>query len=129
MADEEDTAIRLPDLTPIAAEEGAGPGDDPRQSHTSAGLAGRSSFFSFVRSYIPSDGGAPRLVSNFYGSCLGVWDSRDGAFLQALEDSHYHQVFRSLVTFQRPSDGSPRCVPPSLALSHIILAAIHVKLS
>jgi hypothetical protein len=49
----------LPDLTPVAAEAGAAEGD-PRPVYTWAGppVEGRS----IVRSYPPSDGGAPRLV-------------------------------------------------------------------
>jgi WD40 repeat protein len=102
--------ITLADLTPlVAAEAGAALEGDPRPVYTWAGPSGRA--LSLVRSYTPSDGGAPRLVADVGGAdaFLGVWDTGTGAFLGALQvpgpapcDSE------SCITYQRPSDGRPR---------------------
>jgi WD40 repeat protein len=62
-----------------------------------------------VRSYLPSDGGAPRLVAVAGDDVkLGVWDTGTGAFLGALQgpDPEYESI--SLLTYQRASDGRPR---------------------
>jgi hypothetical protein len=98
---------RLPDLTPVAHESGSGEGD-PRPVYTcqiEEGLA-----LGPLRSYTPSDGGAPRLMARVkVGAirCLGVWESSTGASLGALEAPPSHS-FESLVTYQRSSDGCPR---------------------
>jgi WD40 repeat protein len=96
----------LADLTPVAAEAGAAEGD-PRPVYTwtspSAGEDG------MVRSYTPSDGGAPRLVVAAAvggGATLCVWDTGTGAFLGALQGPG--RALWSLVTYQRPSDARPR---------------------
>jgi hypothetical protein len=52
--------ITMPDLRPVAAEAGAAEGD-PRLVYTWAGLS--KAMMSLARSYLPSDGGAPRLVA------------------------------------------------------------------
>jgi WD40 repeat protein len=62
-----------------------------------------------VRSYLPSDGGAPRLVAVLGGGAfLRVWDTGTGTLLQALEFPQPGQELGSLVTYQRPSDDRPR---------------------
>jgi hypothetical protein len=96
----------LPDLTPVAPEPGAAEGD-PRPVYT-CHEEGRSP--GPLRSYTPSGGGAPRLVTPANvdtTGCLGVWDSGSGAWLAALQAPPSHS-FESLVTYQRPSDGRPR---------------------
>jgi hypothetical protein len=97
--------FRPPDLRPVAAEAGAVEGE-PRPLYTWE--VPRDSSIGLVRSYTPSDGGAPRLVVRLRWGFLGVWDTRAGAFLGALTLPHTHQTFRSLVTYQRPSDGRAR---------------------
>jgi hypothetical protein len=73
---------RLADLTPVAAETGPAEGD-PRPVYTWEGPGG--SRLSLVRSYPPSDGGAPRLAAGVWRTglaCfLGAWDTGTGAFL------------------------------------------------
>jgi hypothetical protein len=99
---------RLPDLTPLAPEPGLAAEGDPRPVYTcqlEGGLA-----IGPLRSYTPSDGGAPRLVARGnvdLTRCLGVWDSGSGAWLAALQAPR-SQFFQSLVTYQRGSDGRPR---------------------
>jgi hypothetical protein len=96
----------LADLTPVAAEAGAAEGDI-RWVYTWEGLPGN--WMSKVRSYPPSDGGAPRLVA-MVGTdcCMGVWDTGTGAFLAALQGPEGAGDVDRLVTYQRPSDGRPR---------------------
>jgi WD40 repeat protein len=96
----------LPDLTPVAAEAGAAQGN-PQPVYTWTGPEGGGE--GLVRSYTPSDGGAPRLVAvagGVPGANLGVWDTATGAFLGALQGPDH--VVCSLVAYQRASDGRPR---------------------
>jgi hypothetical protein len=98
--------LPLPDLTPVAAEAGAAEGG-PQQVYTWAGPPGDMP--GVVRSYSPSDGGAPRLVAaSGHWDFFGVWETGTGAFLQALHAPTPGHVSRSLLTYQRPSDGRPR---------------------
>jgi hypothetical protein len=101
-------ADKLADLTPVAAEAGAGAAEgDPRPVYTWAGPPG--SRLSSLGSYTPFGGGPPRLVADVGDSdSLGVWDTGTGAFLGALECQRGHGVVDSLVTYQRRSDGRPR---------------------
>jgi hypothetical protein len=95
-----------PDLTPVAAEAGAAEGD-PRPIYTWAGSSG--GVLGFVSSYLPSDGGAPRLVAvGGDHAALGVWDTGTGAFLGALPCPPGLETVFTLLTYQRPSDGRPR---------------------
>jgi WD40 repeat protein len=95
------------DLTPVAAEAGAAEGD-PRPVYTWEGPPASTS--SLVRSYAPSNGGAPRLVAGVgFGHSLGVWDTGTGAFLSALQGPGPDYSVRC-VTYQRSSDGRPRVV-------------------
>jgi hypothetical protein len=100
-------AAGLADLTPVAAEAGAGAAEgDPRPVYT---WMSPSEGGGLVGSYLPSDGGAPRLVSVVgFGQSLCVWDTGTGALLQALQGPDPGRVCRSLATYQRPSDGRPR---------------------
>jgi hypothetical protein len=92
------------DLTSVVAEAGAAEGD-PRPVYT---WEGPLNFIqSIVRSYTPSDGGAPRLVANIAGQPLGVWDTGTGTFVGALE-SPQPDYSVQCVTYQRQSDGRPR---------------------
>jgi WD40 repeat protein len=96
----------LADLTPlVAAEAGAAEGD-PRPVYTWTGPAGDEQ--AMMSSYLPSDGGAPRLVAAGIGggATLCVWDTGTGALLRALQGPDH--VVWSLVAYQRRSDGSPR---------------------
>jgi hypothetical protein len=96
----------LADLTPVAAEAGAAEGD-PRPVYTWAGRWVPRSCL--VRSYPPSDGGAPRLVGGVGpGASLGVWDTGTDAFLGALRAPKGARDIECLVTYQRASDGRPR---------------------
>jgi hypothetical protein len=96
---------RLGDLAPVAAGEGAAEGG-PRLVYTWAGPVGNT--LSRVRSYLPSGGGAPRLVADVGPyTKLGVWDTATGAFLGALRGPDESSVC-TLVTYQRASDGRPR---------------------
>jgi WD40 repeat protein len=97
----------LGDLTPVAAEARATEGD-PRPVYTWEGPPGTKK--SMVRSYLPSDGGAPRLVAAGEGSdgALCVWDTGTGALLEALQGPGPQRVCRCLVTYQRASDGRPK---------------------
>jgi WD40 repeat protein len=99
--------MQLAGLTPVAAEAGAAEGD-PRLVYTWAGPSGFK--MSLVRSYLPSNGGAPRLVAAGEGdtSALCVWDTGTGAFLSGLQGPDPGRACRILVTYQRPSDGRPR---------------------
>jgi hypothetical protein len=93
-------------LTPVAAEAGAAEGE-PRLVYTWAGP--QANMPSLVRSYLPSDGGTPRLVAVIgAGAVLGVWDTGTGAFLGALQGSDTEVAFTNLIAYQRPSDGRPR---------------------
>jgi WD40 repeat protein len=99
--------MRLAGLTRLAAEAGAAEGD-PRPVFTWAGPS-RYDTLCVVRSYLPSGGGAPRLVAVVGNNdVLGVWDTGTGAFLQALQGPGGTEGVRSLLTYQRPSDGRPR---------------------
>jgi WD40 repeat protein len=93
--------IHLGDLRPVAAEAGAAEGD-PRPVYT---WTAPRWWGGIVRSYTPSDGGAPRLVAD-HGAALGVWDTGSGALLGALQGPDH--LFCSLVTYRRASDGRPR---------------------
>jgi WD40 repeat protein len=93
----------LGDLTPVAAKARAAEGD-PRPVYTWAGPPGTK--MSLVRSFNPSDGGAPRLVAA--DAFLCVWDTGTGAFLGALQGPDPRCVCRSLLAYQRASDGRPR---------------------
>jgi hypothetical protein len=100
----------LPDLTPVAAEAGAAEGD-PRLVYTWAGPPHNTRIG--VCSYLPSGGGAPRLVAEIgilpSPMCrLGVWDIGTGALLRALPCPQGSTTVVSLVTYQRSSDGRPR---------------------
>jgi hypothetical protein len=90
----------MADLTPVAAE------GDPRPVYKWTGAWGIE--LSLVRSYTPSDGGAPRLVATAGDLILGVWDTGTGAFLGALQGPEPEYESLSLVTYQRASDGRPR---------------------
>jgi hypothetical protein len=96
----------MADLTPVTAEAGAAEGD-PQPVYTWAGPP--DSRLSLVRSYTPSDGGAPRLVAGLGGvqASLRVWDTHNGALLGALPYPKGVTHIYSLVTYQRPSDGRP----------------------
>jgi hypothetical protein len=76
--------IRLPDLTPVA-QDVVPPGGAPLlvyTSQTAIAHRGIGSRRSILSSYIPSDGGSPRLVAMILPApCLGVWDTGSGAFL------------------------------------------------
>jgi WD40 repeat protein len=91
-------------LTPVAAET-RGAEDDPRLVYTWEGPGDRR--LGAVRLYTPSSGEAPRLVAGL-GASLGVWDTRTGAFLQALQGTGHQIAFTNIVTYQEPSDGRPR---------------------
>jgi hypothetical protein len=103
--------IRLPDLTPVA-QDVVPPGGAPLlvyTSQTAIAHRGIGSRRSILSSYIPSDGGSPRLVAMILPApCLGVWDTGSGEFLQALQASHGEQAFISFIAYQQPSDGRPR---------------------
>jgi hypothetical protein len=96
----------LADLTPVAADAGAVEGD-PRPVYTWAGPPGTQ--MNLVGSYLPSNGGAPRLVAagGGAGAALGVWDTGTGALLGALEGPGGRGC-RCLLTYQRASDDRPR---------------------
>jgi hypothetical protein len=97
----------LPDLTPVAEEAGAAEEGDPRPVYTWAGPRGTRTYL--VGSYLPSGGGAPRLVGGLgHGASLGVWDTATGAFLGALQAPKRARDMECLLTSQRPSDGRPR---------------------
>jgi hypothetical protein len=103
--------IRLADLVPVAAQAGKGGGDEPHRVFR--GHIPNCTAVSYLSSYTPSDGGAPRLVADINleacgTSLLGVWDTGTGAFLRALPSLTDDEVFTSLVTYQRPSDSRPR---------------------
>jgi hypothetical protein len=99
--------IRLEDLTPVPAEAGAAEGD-PRLVYSWTG-ASRYDTFAVVRSYTPSDGGAPRLVALVGdNNVVGVWETGTGAFLGGLQGPNPDDIFPGLVTYRRPSDGRPR---------------------
>jgi hypothetical protein len=93
----------------VAAEPGAAEGD-PRLTYTWQGPATNEPDM-LLRSYTPSDGGAPRLVAYVgAGTALGVWDTGTGAVLPALGGAQRGEVgvrLTSLVTYQWPSDGRP----------------------
>jgi WD40 repeat protein len=95
------------DLTPVAAEAGVAEGD-PRPVYTWAGPA--RNMQGLVRSYTPSDGGAPRLVvlHTGDGTSLGVWNTGTGALLQDLKCRGPDNDIWCLMTYQRASDGRPR---------------------
>jgi WD40 repeat protein len=96
----------LPDLTPVAVEAGAAEGD-PRPVYTWAGPRGKD--LSIVRSYTPSDGGAPRLVARCRGGRnLCVWHTGTGALLRALPCPKPDSPIFTFLTYQRPLDGRPR---------------------
>jgi hypothetical protein len=112
--------MRLAGLTRLAAEAGAAEGD-PRPVYTWEGTAG--SELSLVRSYLPSDGGPPRLVADVGDkSVLGVWEIGTGAFLGALQGPGppWQVAFASLVTYQRSSDGRPR-IAAGLNAGHLCI--------
>jgi hypothetical protein len=101
-------ATSLPDLTPVAPG-GEGAEGDARLVFTwQAETTNTTSFYELFRSYLPSGGGAPRLIADLPRAgtmderCLGVWDSGTSALLHVLEQS-----CTSLVTYQRQSDGVP----------------------
>jgi WD40 repeat protein len=101
----------LADLTPVAAEAGAAEGD-PRPVYKWTSPSADED--SMVRSYTPSDGGAPRLVVAAdvgSGADLCVWDTGTGALVQSLQGPD--RAVWSLLTYQRPSDGRPRVVASS----------------
>jgi hypothetical protein len=92
----------------------------PRQLYTCKGMRGAlgSAFYS-ISSYITSAGDT-RIVATWgelgededgddmeYYSVI-VWDVKTGAFLTALEVPEGKPPVRSLVTYQRASDGRPR---------------------
>jgi hypothetical protein len=106
-----EAAPDLPDLTPVAQEEGEEQGG-PRLVYTfeHAREVGWTRLCA-VRSYSPSDGGSPRLVATLLlgAHCfdgLGVWDSRSGAYLGSLSPTG--GTLRCLTTYQRGSDDRPR---------------------
>jgi hypothetical protein len=96
---------QMTNLAAVAAEAGAAEGD-PRPLYTKAGPWGIE--LSLVRSYPPSDGGAPRLVATAGDVILGVWDTGTGAFLGALQGPDPEYEATGLVTYKRASDGRPR---------------------
>jgi hypothetical protein len=106
MAELVGTAL-VADLTPVAAEAGAAEGD-PRPVYTWAGPPGDEQ--GRVRSYLPSGGGAPRLVAAVggAGASLCVWDTGPGALLATRQGPEPALGYTSLVTYQRASDGHPR---------------------
>jgi hypothetical protein len=95
------------DLRPVAAEAGAAEGD-PGPVYTWTGPLGRET--GLVRSYVPSDGGAPRLVADVGADVLRlcVWDSGTGALVRELRAPECSPVCRGLVTYQRRPDDRPR---------------------
>jgi hypothetical protein len=96
----------LADLTPVAAEAGAAEGD-PRQVYTWTGA--REYTPGLIRWYLPSDGGASRLVARVRGGrFIEAWDTGTGAFLGALQGFVPEVAFTSLITYQPPSGGRPR---------------------
>jgi hypothetical protein len=101
-------SMHLPDLTPAAPEPGALEGR-PRHVYTWEIDSGHGGVC--LAWYNPLGSGGARLVAGFRlkdGTCLGVWDTGTGAFVGDLRGlpSDYH--VRSLVTYERPSDGRPR---------------------
>jgi hypothetical protein len=95
----------------VAAKAGAAEGDPRVVYYTWEGplctlVLGK------VRSYLPSDGGAPRLVAGVWKeagpACLCVWDTGTGTFLGALQGLDDGKDIGAFVTYQRPSDGRPR---------------------
>jgi hypothetical protein len=102
----EDCSHRLPDLTPVPAEEG-----DPGPWPVYSWAAPSNTEPHIVRTYTPSDGDAPRLVAGEWQGraffLVGVWDTATGAFVGALQGPAPEQGFISLLTYQR-LDGRPR---------------------
>jgi hypothetical protein len=99
--------VTLPDLTPVAAEAGAASEGDPRPVYTWEGPWVTRSCL--VRSYLPSGGGAPRLVGGVGpDASLGVWDTGTGACLGGLQAPQGARDIECLVTYQRASDGRSR---------------------
>jgi hypothetical protein len=81
---------------------------DSRRVYTWEGNEGDRSVAP-VRTYLPSNEGVPRLVAAVGpNGALGVWATGTGAFLGALQNPKSRQEIRSLVTYQRPSDGRLR---------------------
>jgi hypothetical protein len=103
------TTPRLPDLTRVAPEERPPAEGEPRLIYTlQVDTDDRRLSCNHLCSYLPSDGSAPRLVTDFRDAgsnrFLGVWDSENGAFLRALPcDSPM-----LLLAYERHSDGRPR---------------------
>jgi hypothetical protein len=115
--------IRLADLIPVAAQTGKGREGDPFRVYR--GHIPHCTGVSYLDSYTPSDGGAPRLVADINleacgTSILGVWDTGTGAFLRALPSQTDDEKFTSLVTYQRASDGRPR-IAAGLGKGHLCI--------
>jgi WD40 repeat protein len=101
----------LLELTPVAPDPEARGDDEPNLVFTGQAQKGSGKAYQFLRSYTPSDGGAPRLVvDGDMGAlpCLCVYDTGTGALLRTLEAPDLDHWFSCLVTYQRPSDGRPR---------------------
>jgi hypothetical protein len=99
--------IQLPDLTVAAPVEGAAEGG-PRPLFTFACRVARAPQCISVRSYTPFNGGRLRLlaiVAKDEGSCMGVWDTGTGAFLQALRDPDLTDKFTCIVAYPQRPDG------------------------
>jgi WD40 repeat protein len=104
-------ALSLPDLTPRAPEDRGGEGG-PQAVFACEVRVDRKFLhaWNLVRSYIPSNEGARRLVVSVTTGdwqSLGVWDSSTGKFLRALGGPPFAAV-SSLVTYQRSLDERPR---------------------
>jgi hypothetical protein len=106
----------LGDLMPVASEAGAAEGH-PRPVYTWTGRWGKD--VSLVRSYVPSDGDAPRLVAVAGGGgSLGVWHTGTGAVLAALPCPKLHALVASadgctvkcLAVYDEPTIGATRLV-------------------
>jgi hypothetical protein len=107
----------------VAAGPGAAEGD-PRLVYTWQGPSTNETHL-LLRSFVPSDGGAPRLVAYIGASLLGVWDTGTGAFMPALGCAPWDGVgvrLPSLVTYQRRSDGRPMIAAGS-ELGQLILVS------